>query len=138
VLDPAAGRSGRLRRCADPESCQYASLPLHHTEGTCRRSGRRIGWQARQHRRCCLRRAMTQFPQPDVASLWRDTAPAPLEPERLEGEVQADVAIIGGGYTGLSTAHALTQQGTDVVVLEANRLGWGASGRNGGVVSGKF
>ncbi|MTH78450.1 FAD-dependent oxidoreductase [Paracoccus aestuariivivens] len=56
----------------------------------------------------------------------------------FSGELQTDVAIVGGGYTGLSTARALAAQGVDVVVLEANRLGWGASGRNGGVVSGKF
>ena len=81
---------------------------------------------------------MIQSPPSDVASLWRDTGPPSLDPQRLEGEVQAEVAIIGGGYTGLSTAHSLARQGIDVVVLEANPLGWGASGRNGGVVSGKF
>lgn len=81
---------------------------------------------------------MTRFPLTDVASLWQETAGAPLHSECLKSEVQAEVAIIGGGYTGLSTAYALAQQGVDVVVLEANRLGWGASGRNGGVVSGKF
>ncbi|WP_211595269.1 NAD(P)/FAD-dependent oxidoreductase [Paracoccus litorisediminis] len=81
---------------------------------------------------------MTQPPLPDIASLWRDTVqPAPPS-QPLTGTCQADVAIVGGGYTGLSTARALAARGVDVVVLEANRLGWGASGRNGGVVSGKF
>ncbi|WP_372801521.1 NAD(P)/FAD-dependent oxidoreductase [Paracoccus seriniphilus] len=79
-----------------------------------------------------------KFPQADIASLWQASAPPPPEPQRLAGSRQAEIAVIGGGYTGLSTARALARQGVDVVVLEANRLGWGASGRNGGVVSGKF
>jgi gamma-glutamylputrescine oxidase len=49
----------------------------------------------------------------------------------LEGDVTADVVIIGGGYTGLSTALALARD-FSVVLLEAGRIGWGASGRNGG------
>lgn len=81
---------------------------------------------------------MNPFPLPDVASLWRETAPPAPPSLPLAGEVQADIAIIGGGYTGLSTARALAARGVDVIVVEANRPGWGASGRNGGVVSGKF
>ena len=46
---------------------------------------------------------------------------------------KADVAIIGGGYTGLSAAYALAKQGVDVAVLEAETIGWGASSRNGGM-----
>nr|WP_067289320.1 FAD-binding oxidoreductase [Marinobacterium profundum] len=52
----------------------------------------------------------------------------------LQGEVQADVCIIGAGYTGLSTALHLREQGYSVVVLEAARVAQGASGRNGGQV----
>jgi gamma-glutamylputrescine oxidase len=51
---------------------------------------------------------------------------------RLEGEVQADVCIVGGGFTGLSSAIHLRERGYSVVVLEAERVAWGASGRNGG------
>jgi len=47
---------------------------------------------------------------------------------------KADVAIIGGGFTGLSAARSLAKRGTKVVVLEANTIGWGASSRNGGMV----
>lgn len=52
----------------------------------------------------------------------------------LQGDVQADVCIIGAGYTGLSTALHLREQGYSVVVLEAARVAQGASGRNGGQV----
>ncbi|OZA11858.1 MAG: oxidoreductase, partial [Rhodobacterales bacterium 17-64-5] len=52
----------------------------------------------------------------------------------LEGEVAADVCIIGGGYTGLSAALHLAQKGYAVVLVEAHRMGFGASGRNGGQV----
>ncbi len=68
-------------------------------------------------------------------SLYADTAgPAPDTPA-LEDEVQADVAIVGGGFTGLSAALHLAEKGVDVRVLEANEIGWGASGRNGGQVN---
>ncbi len=52
----------------------------------------------------------------------------------LDGSTRADVCIIGGGYTGLSSALHLAQRGYDVVLLEARKPGWGASGRNGGQV----
>ena len=52
----------------------------------------------------------------------------------LRGDVRTDVCIIGGGYTGLSSAIHLRKAGYNVVLLEANRVGWGASGRNGGHV----
>ncbi len=57
---------------------------------------------------------------------------APFPP--LRGETRADVCIVGGGYTGLSAALHLAQRGFDVVLLEAHRVGFGASGRNGGQV----
>ncbi|MCB1502515.1 MAG: FAD-binding oxidoreductase [Bauldia sp.] len=56
---------------------------------------------------------------------------APAFP-RLGENVTADVAIIGGGYTGLSAALHLAEAGVSAVVIEANSVGWGASGRNGG------
>ena len=64
-------------------------------------------------------------------------AEAPLQPPRpaLTDHITADVAIIGAGYTGLSAALHLAEAGVNVVVLEAHRVGWGASGRNGGQVA---
>ncbi len=52
----------------------------------------------------------------------------------LRGDTRADICIIGGGYTGLSAALHLAEKGMDVVLLEAHRIGFGASGRNGGQV----
>jgi len=52
----------------------------------------------------------------------------------LKGDETCDICVIGGGYTGLSTALYLTEAGYDVILLEAQRVGFGASGRNGGQV----
>jgi gamma-glutamylputrescine oxidase len=51
---------------------------------------------------------------------------------KLEGDAEADVVVIGGGYTGLHTALNAAERGFSVILLEAGRIGWGASGRNGG------
>ena len=61
---------------------------------------------------------------------------APFGP--LAGDVAADVCVVGGGFTGVNTALELAARGRDVVLLEANRIGWGASGRNGGQVTGSL
>jgi gamma-glutamylputrescine oxidase len=58
------------------------------------------------------------------------TRPVPRAP--LAGAAAADVCVIGGGYAGLSAALALAARGYSVTLLEAQRIGWGASGRNGG------
>jgi gamma-glutamylputrescine oxidase len=69
-----------------------------------------------------------------LPSYWTATAGAPPGDDGpAPAPLDAEVAIIGGGYTGLSCAHALaTRHGIRAVVLEANRPGWGCSGRNGG------
>ncbi|TBV00039.1 NAD(P)/FAD-dependent oxidoreductase [Stutzerimonas kirkiae] len=59
--------------------------------------------------------------------------PAPSRPP-LEGDLHTDVCVIGAGYTGLSTALFLLEHGFKVVVLESARVGFGASGRNGGQI----
>src|SRR5258708_25119198 len=77
-------------------------------------------------------------PLAPAASLWASTARPLRAFPALSGEVEADVVIIGAGYTGLSAAHHIAKSGLTPVVLEANRPGWGASGRNGGVITAKF
>ena len=68
-------------------------------------------------------------------SLYAATArPGPATPP-LDGDRTVSVAVIGGGFTGLSTALHLAESGAEVAVLEANEPGWGASGRNGGQVN---
>ena len=77
--------------------------------------------------------APAQLPLPP--SLYADTAVAPTPTPPLAGDKNVSVAIIGGGFTGLSTALHLAEQGVDVTVLEAQQPGWGASGNNGGQVN---
>jgi sarcosine oxidase len=67
-------------------------------------------------------------------SLWRATAPAGPPCPPLVGEAQADLCIVGAGFTGLSAALRLAEDGAAVTVLDAGEPGWGASGRNGGMV----
>ncbi len=71
-------------------------------------------------------------PGEHARSWYAETAgPLPDHPP-LAGAARADVCIVGGGYAGLSAALHLAERGYDVALLEANRVGWGASGRNGG------
>jgi glycine/D-amino acid oxidase-like deaminating enzyme len=67
--------------------------------------------------------------------LWEMTAPPAPPTTPLEGEVRADVAIIGCGYTGLSTALHCAEAGAKVVALEAVEIGFGGAGRNVGLVN---
>jgi len=68
-------------------------------------------------------------------SLYVETARAAPVTAPLDGDRSVSVAVIGGGFTGLSCALHLAEQGVDVAVLEAHEPGWGASGRNGGQVN---
>ena len=65
---------------------------------------------------------------------WWDDAPAAMTPAEGPLPERADVAVLGGGYTGLSAARSLARGGASVIVLEKETLGWGASSRNGGQV----
>ncbi|MBO0662548.1 FAD-binding oxidoreductase [Jiella sp. MQZ9-1] len=68
----------------------------------------------------------------ELKSYWHETAPrfAGAASEPVEGDF--DVAVVGGGFTGLSAARTLAKEGARVVLLEARHVGYGASGRNGG------
>jgi glycine/D-amino acid oxidase-like deaminating enzyme len=67
-------------------------------------------------------------------SLWAAVTPSGPDLPELIGTQQADVVVIGGGFTGLSTALHLREAGVDVAIVEAMEPGWGASGRNNGQV----
>lgn len=67
--------------------------------------------------------------------LWEATAPAAPPAPPLRGRAEVDVAVIGAGYTGLSAALHLAEAGRSVAVLEATEIGFGASGRNVGLVN---
>jgi gamma-glutamylputrescine oxidase len=69
-----------------------------------------------------------------IASYYAATANAKESRPALQGSAQADVCIVGAGFTGISAALELAERGVSVIVLEANRVGWGASGRNGGQI----
>ncbi len=69
-----------------------------------------------------------------TTTFWADDYPRPTNlPIATELPNETDVAIIGGGYTGLSAARTLAKSGTSVVVLERETIGWGASSRNAGI-----
>lgn len=70
----------------------------------------------------------------DRALWWGTSSEPPLELPALSGTTETDVAIIGGGFTGLSSALHLAEAGVRTLVLEARHTGFGASGRNGGQV----
>lgn len=69
-----------------------------------------------------------------VDSYYAATAPFAPEHPGLEGATDCDVCVIGGGFTGLTAALELAERGFDVVLIETERIGWGASGRNGGQI----
>lgn len=73
---------------------------------------------------------MSRYPD----TFYARTAETDLSRPALSGTVEADICIVGAGLAGLSCAYELAKAGRSVIVLEANAVGWGASGRNGGFV----
>ena len=67
-----------------------------------------------------------------VKSYYAATANQDLKYEQLNSNLRTQVCVIGGGFTGLNTAINLSKKGYDVVLIESEKIGWGASGRNGG------
>ena len=67
--------------------------------------------------------------------LWERTAPPPPFTAPLSGDASADVLVIGAGYTGLSAALHFAEAGVSVALLEAEGVGFGASGRNTGLLN---
>jgi len=67
-----------------------------------------------------------------ITSYYAATANDDTRYPSLKGTVTVDVCVVGGGFSGISTALSLAERGYTVAVVEAQRVGWGASGRNGG------
>ncbi|PBC23821.1 MULTISPECIES: FAD-dependent oxidoreductase [unclassified Mesorhizobium] len=72
------------------------------------------------------------------ASLWHAVSPSRRELPALQGGLDVDLAIVGGGFSGLSAALHAAEKGISVAVLEAEIIGWGATGRNAGFVVPNF
>ena len=70
--------------------------------------------------------------QEHTGSYYAATVNEATDYPQLDGRVPADVCVVGGGFTGVATALTLAERGYSVALVEANRIGWGASGRNGG------
>lgn len=79
---------------------------------------------------------MTADPSTHPDSYYLASRRYPQQWPRLPADVECDVCVIGGGYTGVSSALSLAEKGFSVVLLEAHHIGWGASGRNGGQAGG--
>ena len=73
-----------------------------------------------------------QQPTSHTASYYAASSVPQRDYPRLTGELRCDVCVVGGGYSGLNTAIELADRGFSVILLEARKVGWGASGRNGG------
>ena len=71
-------------------------------------------------------------PDPVAECYWTTTVVAPEPDPQAEGDLRCEIAVIGAGYTGMNAALTLASAGVDVILLDAETPGWGASGRNGG------
>ena len=85
-----------------------------------------------------MRQSQSHSPPSHISSYYAATAVGLKHYPQLAETTSCDVCVIGGGYTGLSTALSLSELGYDTVLLEAKRIGWGASGRNGGQLGSGF
>lgn len=79
-----------------------------------------------------------QSPISPGISWYEETVGERPEYVPMDGSATADVAIVGGGFTGVATAVELAERGVRVALLEANRIAWGASSRNGGQITGSL
>ena len=78
------------------------------------------------------------MPAERCASYYNATINQESDYPALEGDIRVDVAIVGGGFTGVATALELSEKGYKVALIEANKIAWGATGRNGGQVTGSL
>jgi gamma-glutamylputrescine oxidase len=76
--------------------------------------------------------------EPRCGAYYTATINTESDYPKLTDDIRVDVAIVGGGFTGINTALELAERGLSVAVIEANKIAWGASGRNGGQVTGSL
>ena len=76
--------------------------------------------------------------QPRCNSYYNATINHETNYPELEGDIRVDIVIIGGGFSGVNTALELSEKGFQVALVEANKIAWGATGRNGGQVTGSL
>ena len=76
--------------------------------------------------------------QPRCNSYYNATIKQETDYPALTGDISVDIAVIGGGFSGVNTALELAEKGFSVAILEANKIAWGATGRNGGQVTGSL
>ncbi|CAM3615915.1 Gamma-glutamylputrescine oxidoreductase [compost metagenome] len=76
--------------------------------------------------------AGVQQPASHTASYYAASSVPQADYPQQQGELSCDVCVVGGGFSGLNTAIELAERGLNVILLEARKIGWGASGRNGG------
>ena len=78
---------------------------------------------------------LSHNPEPYIETYYRDTLHTNEKRTPLSENIDTDICVIGGGLAGLSTAIGLVEKNKQVTLIEANRIGWGASGRNGGYIA---
>lgn len=121
---PVAGGSLQGHGAALPARPRYSARADHGNRSRRRSGGRQLPYHVP---------VTTQTPPPGYLPTWyAGSIGTPAPRPKLTHNHQADVVILGAGFTGLGAAISLARQGLQVVVLEAERVGWGASGRNGG------
>jgi gamma-glutamylputrescine oxidase len=76
--------------------------------------------------------------EPRCRSYYAETIRNETSYQPLSEDIQVDVVIVGGGFTGVASAIELSERGYKVAILEANKIGWGATGRNGGQITGSL
>lgn len=76
--------------------------------------------------------------EPRCASYYNATINNETDYPKLEGDFRVDIVIVGAGFTGVATAVELAERGFKVAIIEANKVAWGATGRNGGQVTGSL
>jgi len=84
--------------------------------------------------RCLIMLSWPASDQTPIPAVYAKAAPQAINAPALDGSIRADVVVVGGGFTGLSTAFHLAQRGVSVAVVEAREVGWGGSGRAFGQV----